>query len=90
MDMLDQRTEGTESLEAGRRAAEKLDCACGGDPRQVPEKGIEASAPPALPKRTEGGDGEADHELIARRSTAARSANHKHFFEADSPRCLIW
>jgi hypothetical protein len=34
---------------------------------------------PALPARAAGGRGEADNELIARRSTAARSANHGHF-----------
>ena len=28
-------------------------------------------------------EGKADNELIARRSTAARSANHKHFFAPD-------
>ena len=37
------------------------------------------TAPPVPPERAAGGWGEAVNELIARRSTAARSANHKHF-----------
>ena len=90
MDMLDQRKEGTESLNAGRRAAEKLDCACGGDWRQVPKREFGASASPALPKRAIGGGGEADHELNARRSTAARSANQKHLsMLPERPKLLV-
>ena len=37
-------------------------------------------AAPVLLKRRVRTEGKADNELIARRSTAARSANHKHFF----------
>ena len=37
------------------------------------------AAPSKLPECAAGGGGEAVNELIARRSTAARSANHKHF-----------
>ena len=42
-----------------------------------------APTPRAVPVPLERGvrkEGKADNELIARRSTAARSANHKHFF----------
>ena len=44
--------------------------------------GIARGLPAALPERAAGGRGEADNELIARRSTAARSANSKHSFLA--------
>ena len=37
-------------------------------------------AAPVQLKRGVRTEGKADNELIARRSTAARSANHKHFF----------
>ena len=37
-------------------------------------------AAPVLLKRGVRTEGKADNELIARRSTAARSANHKHIF----------
>ena len=40
-------------------------------------------AEPVLLKRGVRTEGKADNELIARRSTAARSANHKHFFAPD-------
>ena len=65
-------------LQARRR---ELDCACGEGQKQEtePKKGeLRGALPPALPKWTAGGGGEADNELTARRSTAARSANHKH------------
>ena len=45
-----------------------------------------APAPRAAPVLLKPGvrtEGIADNELIARRSTAARSANHKHFFAPD-------
>ena len=65
-------------LQARRR---ELDCACGiGQMQETePKKGeLRGALPPALPKWTAGDSGEADNELTARRSTAARSANHKH------------
>ena len=42
-------------------------------------------AAPVQLKRGVRTEGKADNELIARRSTAARSANHKHFFASELP-----